>query len=122
MKQRNGYMILGIAMALAVSAGCGRIERYGAPLTGEPVTKIAEIMKNPGDYTGRTVKVEGKIVNECPTGCWFNVTDETGTLFIDLLGANLAIPQKVGKHVTLEGTIKERAGLPIIHGTGVVIR
>ncbi|MBN1869294.1 MAG: hypothetical protein JW847_01785 [Candidatus Omnitrophica bacterium] len=109
-------------VGILVTAGCAKVEHYGQPLSLRETTKVIDILKNPGQYIDKMVKVEGKIANECPTGCWFNVTDETGTLYIDLLGANIAIPQKVGHDVILEGTIKERSGVPIIHGTGVDIK
>ena len=94
----------------------------GAALSNQAVTKIGDILRNPGDFEGDLVKVEGKIVSECMTGCWFNVKDDTGTLYIDLKGANLAIPQKVGHDVILEGMLAERSGVPMIKGTGVVIK
>jgi RecJ-like exonuclease len=123
MRQISVFVIIIMCVVLVVITGCAKVEQYGKPLSSGPITKISDIRRDPAAYMGKTVKVEGKIVNECPTGCWFNVTDEMGTtLYIDLLGANLAIPQKVGKHVVLEGTIKEKSGTPLIHGTGVVIK
>lgn len=122
MKCLTGIFLVLLIMILAVVYGCAKVEQYGEPLSFRETTRIVEIMKNPSEYIGKTVKVEGKIVSECPTGCWFNVADETGTLYIDLMGANIAIPQKVGHDVILEGKIKDRAGTPIIHGTGVVIQ
>ncbi len=122
MKRISLLLLIIIVGSLTILAGCSKIEQYGEPLSSQEVTQIAKILKDPDGYIGKTVKVEGEIVSECPTGCWFNVTDATGTLYIDLFGANLAIPQKVGSQVVLEGEIKKRSGLPIIHGTGVVVK
>jgi hypothetical protein len=122
MKRANIYLLAFTVVLLTAAAGCAKVEQYGAPLSSQAVTKITDIMKNPDGFIGKTVKVEGTIANECPTGCWFYVKDGTGTLYIDLYAANLAIPQKAGKNVTLEGTIEKRSGLPIIQGRGVEIR
>ena len=119
---RKNLLIIILPVLLLVVLGCAKIENYGEPLSDREITKISDILKNKDTYSGKTVKVEGKIVNECPTGCWFNITDDTGTLYINLMGANLSIPQRVGSYVVLEGTIAERSGVPMIKGTGVTIK
>ena len=79
-------------------------------------------MKNPSAYLTKTVKLEGKIVAECPTGCWFDVDDGTGVLHVDTKPSGYAIPQRVGKKVVVEGEIYERGGKPIMIGKGVEIQ
>jgi len=107
-----------------IISGCAgqKGELYGAEITEKKVVKIVEILKNKDQYIGKIVRVDGKIENECPTGCWFNVIDDTGKLYIDLFPAQLAIPQKVGHNVILQGKVIERSGVLMIHGTGVRVK
>jgi hypothetical protein len=57
---------------------------------------VGDILKNAKMYEGKTVIVEGKIVSECGSGCWFTLKDGTATIYIDLAPNNMVIPQKKG--------------------------
>jgi uncharacterized protein YdeI (BOF family) len=74
-----------------------------------PVT-VRELIDRSQEYAGRTVTLTGKIVTECPQGCWFFLNDGTGSIYIDLQPAGLTIPQKIGAQVTLRGKIKGSGG------------
>ena len=94
-------------------------ERYGVDITEKEVTNIKNILTNPDEYLDQTVRLEGKIVRECPSGCWFYLEDETGTVYVDINPSGLSIPPKVGKKVTVEGVpTKINNGVSII-GKGV---
>ncbi len=58
--------------------------------------KVAEILNNPKVYQGETVRVEGRIASECPSGCWFTLKDGNAVIYIDLAPNNMVIPQKKG--------------------------
>jgi hypothetical protein len=82
------------------------------------ILKIGDILSNPG-YGGQVVIVEGKIVSECPAGCWFTLNDGTGTIYVDLAPSNLVIPQKRGAFATVYGqVVRERSDTYLI-GTKV---
>ena len=117
------YMVF-VLIAGLVIVGCTQQkgELYGKAITENDTVDIIDIFKNKEKYLGKVVRVEGKIESECPTGCWFNVMDQTGLLYIDLTPAQLAIPQKVGHQVVLQGKVMERSGSLMIHGTGVMIK
>jgi uncharacterized protein YdeI (BOF family) len=74
-----------------------------------PVT-VKELIDRSQEYAGRTVTLTGKIITECPQGCWFFLNDGTGSIYIDLQPAGLTIPQKIGARVTLRGKIKGSGG------------
>jgi uncharacterized protein YdeI (BOF family) len=103
---------------IIMSAGClsPTAENTG---TGTPV-KIGDILKDPASYKGTSVVVTGKVVNQCPSGCWFFVDDGTGSLYVDLLPGNFVIPPMVGSRVTVEGTIQVEGKDVTLVGTKVI--
>jgi uncharacterized protein YdeI (BOF family) len=111
----------GIVLALA---SCGRKEpkQHGQQIGNRDFTQVNSILKEPGNFDGKTVTIQGNIIRECPTGCWFEVKDEAGVIYVDLKPSGFAIPQKTGKTVTVEGKVKVRDNQPIIIGTGVEIK
>jgi uncharacterized protein YdeI (BOF family) len=70
------------------------------------VVKIGEILKQPKQYAGKPVTVQGKIVNECGSGCWFTLKDDTGTIYIDLAPNNMVIPQKRGSNAKVSAVVE----------------
>ena len=77
-----------------------------APKEESPkILKISDILESPESYGGQAVIVEGKIVSECPAGCWFTLSDGTGTIYVDLAPSNLVIPQKRGAFATVYGQV-----------------
>lgn len=103
-------------------AGCSRVEQYGNPISDREITKINTIFSNTKNYEGKTVKVEGSIFSECPTGCWLNLKDETNVIYIDLNPSGIAIPQKIGGSITVEGEVVNKSGRTMIIGKGVELR
>lgn len=94
-------------------------ERYGVDIAEKEVTSVKDIYTNPSEYLNQTIRLEGKIVRECGSGCWFFLEDETGTIFVDINPSGLSIPPKVGKKVVVEGVPENRNGRMTINGKGV---
>ena len=113
--------ILGLALALS---GCGRrgAEAYGQEIADRNVTKLDTLLSQPESFDGTTVTVEGKIVQECPSGCWFDVKGESGMMHVDIKPSGFAIPQKVGKTVVVEGRVSVQNNQTVLIGKGVEIR
>jgi hypothetical protein len=114
--------LLAAAAALAGLAGCGGAERYGDALTLSTVTAVSDVLAAPASFEGRTVRIEGEISRECPSGCWFDVKDGAATVYVDIAPAGLAIPQRVGRRVAVEGTVSVEDGQVRFIGKGVEIR
>lgn len=112
-----------VVMILASLAlgGCGGTEQYGEKLTLTEVTTVSDILANPAAYQGRTVRIEGEIARECPTGCWFDLKDGSATIYVDIGPHGLAIPQHVGSKVVVEGTVSTGRGQTEFLGKGVEI-
>jgi hypothetical protein len=86
---------------------------------GQRIIKIGEILAKPNNYKGQEVILEGKIVTECPSGCWFTLDDGTGTVYVDLKPSNLVIPQKRGAAAKIYGKVVIENGDAYIIGTKV---
>jgi hypothetical protein len=60
-------LIVSPALALAGKS-------YGKPLTGSDTIEIGELLANPDQYMGKTVRVEGVITGVCEKrGCWMSL-------------------------------------------------
>lgn len=83
------------------------------------VITVAQIMEKSKEYEGKDIIIQGKIVQECGSGCWFNLKDQTGVIYVDLLPSNLAIPQKVGSNARVYGTVTVEKGVTYVIGKKV---
>lgn len=122
MKMRSFVISITIFVFLSAIFGCGRAENYGERITNTKNTPIKDILIHPEEYNGKTVTVTGRIIDECSTGCWFDLKEGGAVLYIDLSPSGFAVPQNVGKKATVEGKISIRDGKPILTGKGAVVR
>lgn len=110
---------------LATIAGCGGGgggEQFGESITLTETTSLSAILSDPSAYNGSTVRVEGEIQTECPSGCWFNLVDDAAVVRVDLAPHGIAIPQRVGSNVVIEGTVRVTDGQVVVLGQGVELR
>ena len=123
MNRRSELVALAVvSLLIATLAGCGGGEKYGAEITTNETTKVGDILARPDEFDGKTVRIQGEITRECPTGCWLDVKDDTGAAYVDLGPSGFAIPQEVGSQVTVEGRVFKRKERTIIVGKGVEIK
>jgi len=118
-----GVLVIVILIILGIS-GCSsnssdNSERYGVDITEERVVNVKDIYTNPNEYLNQTIRLEGEIVRECGSGCWFFLEDETGTIYVDINPSGLSIPPKVGKKVVVEGVPENKNGRISFVGKGV---
>jgi len=122
MKRRSDIAIIALLIFMAsILAGCGRVENYGAVISGRIATKVDDILRDPNAYKGKTVTIKGKIVNECSTGCWFDIKDGEAVIYANIEAAGFAIPQKTGRAILIEGKIAVENGKTKMIGTGVEV-
>ncbi len=122
MIKKNSFIFVTCLVLAIALTGCGKPEVYGKLTPGGNVTEIKEILMRPDNYSNKTVTIEGKIASECPTGCWFNVKEGGAVIYVDLTPSAIAIPQKVGGAVVVEGAVSIKDGKPEIIGKGVRIK
>jgi hypothetical protein len=121
-KMKSKILFLFLFLAIAYFISCGKIERYGDKLVVKEESKILEIMKNPEKFKDKLVRVKGKILRECPSGCWFVLGDDKGEIKVELMPSGFAIPQRVKREAIVEGKVKIKGNIPILIGKGVLIR
>jgi len=118
-----GVLLIIILIILGIS-GCSsnssnKSEKYGVDIAEKEVTSVKDIYTNPNKYLNQTVRLEGEIIRECGSGCWFFLKDKTGTIYVDINPSGLSIPPKVGKKVVVEGVPENKNGRISINGKGV---
>lgn len=89
------------------------------PATGPQKITVSELNKNSAALIGKEVVMEGKIVQECGSGCWFNLQDSTGIVYVDLAPNNMVIPQKVGSKARVYGKVDKKSGVTYVIGSKV---
>jgi len=114
----TGSLLLLLLTSLAIQTVLAKDEP--AELKQEEL-KISEILENETAYHGKMVVVEGKIELECGAGCWFVLNDGTGSIYVDILPNNFAIPQKSGEDARVYGEVNLKNGEPQIIGKMVKI-
>jgi len=77
---------------------------------GPRLVKISDILSKPDIYKDQTVVVEGKIMSECGSGCWFTLNDGSATIYSDLAPSNLVIPQRRGYKARVLAEVTEAKG------------
>jgi hypothetical protein len=104
-----GVLAAAALLATLAAGGCGRSggagDQYGESLTVTEVTPVSDILSSPASFAGRTVRIEGRITRECPSGHWFDLTNGPATIYVDIGSQGFVIPQMVGKRVAVEGTV-----------------
>jgi len=113
-------ILIVLLMTVLFIITCDRSDIYGQPIKDDlQFQNIASVLSNPDRYVGSEVGLKGKIVLECGSGCWFQLDDGTGQIHVELTPGNFAIPQKVGKSVTVMGKVMEEDGRLVVHASGV---
>ncbi len=115
-----GLVYMSIISLILGCSNTNKADNYGAVISEQKITKVEDIITKPKDFEGKTVKVEGKIVNECPGGHWFYLKGEKDTIYVTLSG--FILPQRVGKIAIVEGNVINDSGKTAILGKGVEIK
>jgi hypothetical protein len=93
------------ALPLPAAAGGGTV--YGKGVSGAKPVTVAELLSNPAEYVGKTVRVEGTVSDVCPmAGCWMNLADPKGerTVRIKVTDGEIVFPVTAkGRPAVAEG-------------------
>jgi hypothetical protein len=103
---RRPYAAAAILLICALPAVAGGA--YGAKLSLEKATPVAEILDDPHGHEGKLVQVTGPIAEVCShKGCWMTIKAEDGrTLMAKSSGDAITIPtDSAGKLVVVEGVV-----------------
>ena len=85
--------------------------KLGKSLTLKDKSPVSKILQNPGKFAGKTVLVEGKIVDVCQeSGCWIEVAgDKAGQkIKVQFEEGKVSVPKdSKGKFVSVQGVVEE---------------
>ena len=115
-------LISGISIWFVLYGCAKKPEIYGSQVSQIKVTAVAAILKQPNQFAGKAVRLEGKIVQECPAGGWFMLKDDTGVILVDLHPSEIAIPQAVGHSITAQGKVKKEYNQISVIGEGAELK
>jgi hypothetical protein len=107
-----------VTMLVLSAAGAAADEKtLGGGVTLKEATPIAAILKAPGDYVGKAVRIDGVATAVCQEmGCWMAVADSdkegapTIRLKVEHEGAIIFPMSAKGKKVSAEGTFESIGG------------
>lgn len=104
----RGALLLGVWLLVATVA---QAAMYGGGVTLETTTPVSEIVANPGAYVGRTVVVEGPVVEVCAKrGCWLELGSDQKyqTLRVKVADGVIVFPMSArGKRARVQGTVEQ---------------
>ena len=106
-----------LASVLVIAAGCGSSQksaqlpspvRVGAAVTVETPVSIAALAKDPANFAGQTVRLEGTVKAVCQgMGCWVEVQQADGTSFLARsLDESVLLPKDcAGRKIVVQGVV-----------------
>jgi len=116
-------LIITAVGALFFAYGCAKQNgSFGQPITEAQFTPIGDILAKPEQFAGKTVKVGGKITDECPSGGWFFLQDQNGLIYVNLHPSYFAIPQARGQQAVVQGSVRKEGTQIEITGEGVELK
>jgi hypothetical protein len=85
--------VAALLMLLPATAPAGEANVYGAGVELEEATPIAKILADPDAFIGKTVRVEGGVLDVCSKqGCWIQVGDEQQSIQIKVDDGVIVFP------------------------------
>ena len=94
-------LVMIVAPAVAAETG----KTYGKGVDGTELIKVSELVANADKYVGKTVRVEGVVIDVCPMrGCWMDLKSDGGTVRIKVDDGVMVFPMDAkGKNAIAEG-------------------
>lgn len=91
----------------APAAPAGETQRLGEGVTVAESTALAEIMRNPAQFSGRTIRTEGVVRAVCQSaGCWMQIADADNRVHVRMHGHSFFIPRNAsGRRARVQGTV-----------------
>lgn len=85
----------------------GKFDHFGAGITEGAATPIADALKAPEQFTGKTVRLEAPITGVCQTkGCWMQLGSQQPTVFVKFKDYAFFVPKDAsGRTAIVEGVM-----------------
>ena len=106
----NSFLkLLTVLLLFVVLIKAEEVTKYGKEIELKDVTKISTILKNPAEFEGKKVLVEGTILNVCPNrGCWLELSSdvENEKIIVKVNDGEIIFPLEAkGKSALVEGNV-----------------
>lgn len=84
---------------------------FGEPISSKESVLLADIARDPGAWTGKTVVVSGTVTSVCQNmGCWMVIEDQGAQSMVRMKGHAFGVPKdSKGKRVRVQGQINSSA-------------
>ncbi len=107
MKRALWILLAGLfILPSGAAAGTG----YGSGVTLEKATSVSDIFARPDSYSGKTVKVTGKVVDVCAhRGCWMDLAGDkpNETIRVKVEDGVIVFPASArGRQATVQGLVE----------------
>jgi hypothetical protein len=106
-------VVLTALLPAVARSGEAKGESYGKGVTLTETTSIREILARPDDFVGKTVRIEGPVLDVCPMkGCWMELAAPKGdggpaSLRVKVEDGVITFPVTAkGKLAIAEGTVE----------------
>jgi hypothetical protein len=101
--------LLIVLVIFATVAAYSQSEKYGKDISLKEKTNISKILEQPEEFVGKTVLVEGEILDVCAmAGCWMELKSdaENQKVKIKVKDGDIIFPVEAkGKSALVEGTV-----------------
>ncbi|MFM1871616.1 MAG: hypothetical protein RL398_1038 [Planctomycetota bacterium] len=96
------------SQAAAKKLDTAKYDHFGAGMTEGTNVQVADALKDPAAYDGKTVRLEGVITAVCQTkGCWMHLGSETNPVMVKFKDYAFFMPKDAsGRTAILEGVVK----------------
>ncbi|MCB9794899.1 MAG: DUF4920 domain-containing protein [Alphaproteobacteria bacterium] len=83
---------------------------YGAPFTLEEITPASALLDDPAAFTGKTVRVQGRVAEVCQkAGCWMVIAEGDKSMRVLMKDHDFAVDkQGSGRNCQVEGVVTTR--------------
>ncbi len=109
-RRAHQTLLMGAVLALMLTASAQAGDTLGTGVTATETTSIAKILADPDAYVGKTLRIEGKVMDVCPrAGCWMDLAQEDGqsALRVKVDDGVLVFPMTAkGKLAVAEGVLE----------------
>jgi hypothetical protein len=107
MKHARLACAVALAAALALPLAAAG-EKFGAPLGTSELVPLADLVKSPDAWKGKTVRTQGTVAAVCQEkGCWMTLKTGEATVRVRFKDYAFFVPKDAaGAAVTLEGTFE----------------
>jgi hypothetical protein len=96
-------IIAGVAILVVTLRGSNH---FGAAFVEAPKVAVRDLVKNPTEFLGKQVIIEGDVIDQCPaTGCFFYFDDGGQRLKVELSDLAQSLPQRTGAKARVEGQL-----------------